>query len=78
MRTPSEGVNPLLERALGFLENVYDEDSALFPFTTRLQDGRYVSSFGGSGAIRYTINCLLGLKAAAQKEVASPKLRGST
>jgi hypothetical protein len=65
-------MNPLLERALVFLENVYDPERALFPFSTRLVDGRYVSTYEEAGAIRYSINCLLGLRQAERHGVDSP------
>lgn len=58
--------NPLVERATDFLRQVYDPHRALFPFTTRLSGGRYVSSFDGGSTIRYSINCLLGLRQAAR------------
>jgi hypothetical protein len=59
-------MNPLLERALVFLEEVYDPQRALFPSSTRLVDGRYVSIYDERGALRYSINCLLGLRQAAR------------
>lgn len=65
-------MNPLLDRALAFLEDVYDPELALFPFATRLEGGRYVSTFEEPGALRYSINCLLGLKQAERNGTASP------
>ena len=68
-------MNPLLNQAVAFLEEVYDSERGLFPASTSLVDGRYVSTFDEPRALRYSINCLLGLKQAALKGVASPLVR---
>ncbi len=48
-----------------YLSSVYDRERQLFPVTTELVNGRYVSRFGPQDdALRYTITCLLGLQAA--------------
>jgi hypothetical protein len=59
-------MNPLCDGALSFLEQVYAEDSALFPFTTRVVDDGYRSVFDHPMTIRSTINCLVGLQEAAR------------
>jgi hypothetical protein len=64
-------MNPLLERALVFLEEVYDPERVLFPFSTRLLDGHYVSTYDERAGVRYSINCLLGLREAARHGVGS-------
>ena len=64
-------MNPLFDRALGFLESVFDSERTLFPSTTILDETRYVSTFASPNSLRYSINCLLGLKAAAQHGVSS-------
>jgi hypothetical protein len=71
----SHQMNPLLERALVFLEHVYDPERALFPFATTLEGGRYSSTFENPVALRYSINCLLGLKEAARHDVSSSLVR---
>ena len=58
----------LARRACSFLEAVYDPDLALFPYTTRVVEGRYVSDFYHASAIRYSINCLLALRTANERE----------
>jgi hypothetical protein len=68
-------MNPLLDRAVAFLDEVYDSELGLFPASTSLVDGRYVSTFDEPGALRYSINSLLGLKRAAQTGVDSPLAR---
>jgi hypothetical protein len=65
-------MNPLLERALGFLEDVFDSEQALFPSATTLDDSQYVSTFDSSSSLKYSINCLLGLKNAARHGISSP------
>ena len=52
------------------LSIVYDDERGLFPRTIRLVDGRYVSSFDGDAdVLRYSITCLLGIKAARDRGV---------
>ena len=59
-------VDALLDGCVKHLIAVWDESSALFPYSTRLVDGRYVNDYDHPDAIRYTINSLLGLSAIAQ------------
>lgn len=68
-------MNVLCQGALTFLERVYCEEQALFPFSTRLEDGEYRSTYDSAGTIRYSINCLLGLTAAARNGFESPLVR---
>ncbi len=55
----------LLDRSASFLEEVYSPELALYPFSTTVDEGRYVNDYG-SRAVRYTINSLLGLQEAAR------------
>ena len=64
-------MNDLVHRASSFLEAVYDPGLSLFPYTTRVEDGRYASDFDHPSAIRYSINCLLALRAAEEREPGS-------
>jgi hypothetical protein len=59
-------LDALLGGCVRHLTAVRDESSALFPYSTRLVDGRYVNDYGHPDAIRYTINSLLGLSAIAR------------
>ena len=54
--------------ATSFLLDVVRGDDALFPYSTTVREGAYVNDFEHPAAIRYTINSLLGLKAAASRE----------
>jgi hypothetical protein len=54
----------LVELTSRFLDAVYSEERGLYPFTTSVVDGRYVSDYG-PGAVRYSINTLLGRFATA-------------
>ena len=65
-------MNPLLTHAVKFLEDVYDPGRALFPSVTTLDNGRYVSTFDEPSSLRYSINCLLGLKQGARHALESP------
>jgi hypothetical protein len=58
-------LSPRCVGALDFLENAYDEERALFSYSTRLVDGRFVNDFEHPFARRYTVNTLLGLRRAA-------------
>ena len=51
----------LIDGSLEHLGGVWDESRALFPYSTRVVDGRYVNDYDHPDAIRYTINSLLGL-----------------
>jgi len=53
---PSE----LCEQASAFLDAVYSDERALYPYSTVVVDGRYVSDYRLRGASRYTVNTLLG------------------
>lgn len=66
-------MNLLAQHACSFLETVYDPHAALFPYTTRVVHGRYVSSFDHPSAIRYSINCLLALRTAENREPGAHK-----
>lgn len=57
-----------------FLDEVYSEELALYPFTTSVVDGRYVSDYRLPGALRYTINTLLGRLRAGSDRV-EPELQ---
>jgi hypothetical protein len=65
-------VSDLCEGAVAFLLNVYDEDAGLFPFSTRLAEGRLVRDFAHPHTRRYTINSFLGLRRAALCEPSAP------
>ena len=58
----------LCELTSRFLDQVYSEELALYPFTTSVVEGRYVSDYRQPGAVRYTINTLLGRLAAEGSE----------
>ena len=53
----------LLAGCVRHLHAVWNESSALFPYSTRLVEGRYVNNYDHPDAVRYTINSLLGLSA---------------
>ena len=53
----------LLAGCVRHLHAVWNESTALFPYSTRLVDGRYVNNYDHPDAVRYTINSLLGLSA---------------
>jgi hypothetical protein len=55
----------LCEVAAAFLKAVYSPELALYPYSTRLHEGSYVSTFADPRAVRYTVNSFLGLRAAA-------------
>lgn len=71
----AETMNNLCHEAASFLEKVYSEDSALFPFTTRLVGLDYHSVYDHPMKIRSTINCLLGLQEAASHAPDHPFLQ---
>jgi hypothetical protein len=58
-------LSPLCSGALEFLEHAYDAERALFSYSARVVDGRYVNDFEHPLSVRYTINTLLGLQRAA-------------
>jgi len=60
------GVDPAQVRLLlkGSVENLvatWDEQRALFPYSSRLHDAQLVNDYANPYAVRYTINSLLGL-----------------
>jgi hypothetical protein len=68
--TADSWLNPreLCEAASRFLDEVWSEEHALYPFTTSVVDGRYVSDYRLPWAVRYTINTLLGRLRAGDTE----------
>lgn len=58
-------MNWLCEGSLAYLKAVYWPPAALFPYSSAVASGTYVSDFRPVEARRYTINALLGLKEAA-------------
>ena len=68
-------MNGLCDNALSFLENVYSEESALFPYTTRMLGKEYHRVFDHPMAIRSTINSLLGLQELSRHWPDHPFLR---
>jgi hypothetical protein len=59
------------------LRSMYDPDTALFPFSSRLGDRDVEHTFDHPHTIRYTINTLLGIQRAAASDGDDPLLRGS-
>ena len=56
----------LCECGIEFLQEVYSDERALFPYSSRrTADGRWLSDYREPAALRYSINTLLGLQAAA-------------
>ena len=51
----------LLDGCVEHLTAVWDESRGLFPYSTRLVNGRFSNDYEHPDAIRYTINSLLGL-----------------
>ena len=56
----------LVEKSLGLLENMFDEESQLFSYSTILQEGRCVNNFAHQGRFRYTLNVIVGLEEAGR------------
>ncbi len=52
----------ILANCLSLLAGMHDAERALFSYSTRVLDGRYVNDFDHPLHIRYTINTLLGLQ----------------
>jgi hypothetical protein len=52
-------------QASAFLDVVYSQESALYPYTTSALDGKYISDYRMPDALRYTLNTLLGRLRAA-------------
>lgn len=55
----------LIDGSAAFLAAVYDPETALFPYSTRFDGPAFVNDFRHPATQRYTINTLLGLRAAA-------------
>jgi hypothetical protein len=62
-------VTNLYDGSVEFLLSVYDDERAVFPYSTTVTDGAYVNDFDNPLALRYTINSLLGLARAGALEV---------
>jgi hypothetical protein len=71
-----KGMNVLVQGSLEFLEAVYSEELALFPFSTALRGDAYVNDYSHKRALRCTVNCLLGLTEAARHDPASAFAKG--
>lgn len=52
----------LLDKSVCLLENMYDERTQLFSFSTLLKDGKYINDFNNQGKYRYTVNVLAGIQ----------------
>lgn len=65
-------MNHMCEGAMSVLENVYSAEHASFPFTIRLEGGKYRPiSPDRDSTIRSTVNCLLGLSRAVSRAPAT-------
>ena len=62
----------LRHASCAFLLDVVRPEDALFPFSTRVRGTEYVNDFDHPAAVRYTINSLLGLQAAATRQPDGP------
>src|SRR4051794_7369171 len=58
--------------SIEFLEAVHDHEEALYPFSTRLVDGKLVNDFEHPQTLRYTITSLVGLAQALPAERVEP------
>ncbi|HZR95644.1 MAG TPA: hypothetical protein VFA56_08110 [Gaiellaceae bacterium] len=58
----------LRRNAQRFLLDVARPGDGMFPYSTTVRDGKYVNTFDHPQTVRYTINSLLGLQAAAQRD----------
>ncbi len=58
----------LVQQASRLLREMFDEVQALFSYSLREVDGRYVNDYSHPSRIRYTINVLAGLQAANDVE----------
>jgi len=60
----------LIQRSSELLANMYDEESALFSYSTRLVKNTYVNDFSNSNSsLRYTINVLAGIQRVRKYEL---------
>ncbi len=55
-------MSKLIEASIGLLSHMFSENRGLFSFSTRIQDGRFVSDFSPAGSYRYTLTVLAGLE----------------
>jgi hypothetical protein len=62
----AERIRLLLEVSAENLLATWSDSLALFPYSSRLRDSTIVNDYGHRGAVRYTINSLLGLSEAAR------------
>ncbi len=58
----------LCRASRAFLLEVVRPEDGLFPYSSRLRGSGYVNDFDHPAAVRYTINSLLGLQAAARSD----------
>ena len=70
MSRPELKLSPaeLRRKAQTFLIEAVRPEDGLFPYSTVVRSGEYVHDFDHPSAVRYTINSLLGLQAAAQQD----------
>ena len=52
----------LISNSIELLENMYDENTRLFSFSTRLMRGKYINDFQNHGKYRYTVNVMAALQ----------------
>ncbi len=52
----------LLDKSVCLLENMYDERTQLFSFSTCLEEGKYINDFNNQTKYRYTVNVFAGLQ----------------
>ena len=61
-----QSISPLTNKALSLLQGMFNEEKAIFSFSSRLIDGQIINEYSKEGYIRYTINSFLGLVKADQ------------
>lgn len=76
-KNASQPLPQILTDCLGLLRAMYDEDRAVFSFSTEVQNGEYVNDFNHHLHIRYSINTLLGLQKLSEFYVTDWDVRGS-
>jgi hypothetical protein len=52
----------LISNSIELMENMYDEDTGLFSFSTRLVQGKYINDFQNDGKYRYTVNVMAAIQ----------------
>lgn len=52
----------LIEKSIALLENMYDEKTQLFSYSTSVKNGHYINDFSHSGKYRYSINCYAAIQ----------------